>query len=410
MEYYYPHIGGGEILYQTVAEGLVRKGCEVGVVTTRFPNTKKEELFRGVKLYRILTPKIFGTHYWFTLLSLPKIFELAKRYDVVHTTTYNAALPAWLAAKLTGKRVIITILQAWGALWKTFTGMNWLSARLHQLFEKFIIRLPFDDYICISEHTKNSVISIGLRSERLRVIHCGVDYDLFDPAKYDDLKVKKELGFGDKFVYTSYGRAGISKGIEYLIEAVPLISRRIPNSKLLLILAFDPPHRYEYIIGLIEKLGLNGSIVLKNQLSREELVKHVAASDCVVVPSLTEGFGLIAAEAGAMNKPIVCSRAGALPEVVSGKYVLVKPRSPEGIARGVERIYRGEVPETERKYFYWEECVNKYLQTYRGFSERAEADVPVGHKDGGKWEELEPLIVGHEITEKAKVSSAEILR
>jgi len=373
------------------------------------PDTKKEELFHGVKLYRILTPKIFGTHYWFTFLSFPKIFRLAKRHDIVHTTTYNAALPAWLAAKLTRKRVIITVLQAWGTLWSTFKGMNWLSARLHQLFEKFIIRLPFDDYICISEHTKNSVIAMGLKSERLVVIHCGVDYELFDPGRYDHLKVKKELGLSHRFVYMSYGRAGISKGIEYLVEAVPLISRRIPNSKLLLILASDPKHRYEYIIRLIEKLRLNEHIVLKNQLSREGLVKHIAASDCVVVPSLTEGFGLIAAEACAMKRPVVCSKVGALPEVVSGKYVLVNPKSPEEIAKGVERIYRDEVRETERKYFYWEECINRYLQTYRGICEHAGPDILVDHKELSGDEELQVLGVGHEIMERGKVSSPDIL-
>jgi len=375
VEYYYPHVGGGEILYQTVAEGLARKGCEVGVITTRFRNTKKEELFHGVKLYRILTPNMFGTHYWFTLLSFPTIFRLAKRYDVIHTTTYNAAMPAWLAAKLRRKPVVITILQAWGALWRTYNGMSWLSVRLHQLFERLIIRLPFDHYICISEHTKNSVMKLGLRSERLKVVHCGVDYELFSPAKYDHREVKEELGLTDTFVYMSYGRPGISKGMEYLMEAVPTISRNIPNSKLLLILASDPRDRYECMMKLMDKLGVNGNVFVKSQLSRDELVRHIAASDCVVVPSLTEGFGLVAAEACAMNKPVVCSKAGALPEVVSGKYVLVHPKSPEEIAEGIERIYRDEVTETERKYFYWEECVDKYLQIYRGTAGNTDSHV-----------------------------------
>lgn len=379
VEYYYPHVGGGEILYQTVAEGLVRKGCEVGVITTRLPHTKKEELFNGVKLYRILAPKIFGRHYWFTFLSFPKIFGLARSYDVIHTTTYNAALPAWLAAKLRGKRAIITVLQAWGTLWGTLTGMNRLSAKLHQLFERFVIRLPFDDYICISEHTKNSVMNMGLRGGRMKVIYCGVDYELFSPAKYDHRKVKKELGLSDKFVYLFYGRPGISKGIEYLIEAMPAISQKIPNSRLLLVLASDPRDRYEYMMRLMEKLGVNGNVVLKSQLPRDELVRHIAAADCVVVPSLTEGFGLVAAEACAMNKPVVCSKAGALPEVVSGKYILVNPKRPEEIAEGIERIYRDGVKETERKYFYWEECIDKYLQIYKGAPENADSHILKDH-------------------------------
>jgi len=375
VEYYYPHVGGGETLYETVAEGLAEKGCEVAVITARLPHTKKAELLNGVKLYRILTPKILGRHYWFTFLSFLKIFRLAKSYDLIHTTTYNAALPAWLAAKLRRKPIVITVLQAWGALWKTYKGMTWLSARLHQLFERFVIRLPFDDYICISQHTKNSVMKLGLRSERLKVVYCGVDYELFSPAKYDHQEAKEKLGLSDKFVYLFCGRPGISKGVEYLIEAVPAISQNIPNSKLLLVMASDPRDRYEYVMRLMEKLGVNENVVLKSQLSRDELVRHIAASDCVVVPSLTEGFGLVAAEACAMNKPVVCSMAGALPEVVSGKYVLVDPKSPEEIAEGIKRIHKDGVKETERKYFHWEECIDKYLQIYRGTAGNTDSHV-----------------------------------
>ena len=118
-------------------------------------------------------------------------------------------------------------------------------------------------------------------------------------------------------------------------------------------LAFDTKDRYECMMRLIEKFRLNENIVLKNQLSREWLLKHIAASDCVVVPSLTEDFGLIATEACAMNKPVVCSKAGALAEVVSGKNILVNPKTPHEIAQGIERIYRNEVKEGEKKYFYW---------------------------------------------------------
>jgi glycosyltransferase involved in cell wall biosynthesis len=405
VEYYHPHVGGGETLYQTVAEGLVKSGCKVAVVTSRLPATKKEELLNGVRLYRIPTPRIFGRHYWFTFLSFLKILRLAKNHDVVHTTTYNAALPAWLAAKLRRKRSIITVLQAWGSLWRTYKGMNWLSARLHQLFERFVITLPFDDYICISQHTKNSVMSMGLDGDKLKVVYCGVDYELFNPAKYDQQEAKKELGLGDSFVYLFYGRPGISKGVEYLIEAVPAISRNIPHSKLLLILASDPKERHEYIMNLMEKLGVNGNVITKSQLPPEELIRHIAASDCVVVPSLTEGFGLVAAEACAMNKPVVLSRAGALPEVVSGKHVLTKPGSPQEIAEGVERIHRHDFIETERKYFFWEECIKGYLRIYRGESENTEPDVCMDHKEVIASDDLQVIGVEHKLADEAEVSS-----
>jgi len=57
-------------------------------------------------------------------------------------------------------------------------------------------------------------------------------------------------------------------------------------------------------------------------VSRSELPSYIAASDCIVVPSLSEGFGFAAAESCAMGKLIVASNVASLPEVVSGKFYL----------------------------------------------------------------------------------------
>ena len=53
-----------------------------------------------------------------------------------------------------------------------------------------------------------------------------------------------------------------------------------------------------------------------------------------------------------------------MPEVVSGRYVLVEPREPEAIAKGVGKVYRGEVEDKGKKTFSWDECVQKYMLVY----------------------------------------------
>ena len=60
-------------------------------------------------------------------------------------------------------------------------------------------------------------------------------------------------------------------------------------------------------------------------MSRSELQSYIAASDCIVVPSLSESFGFAAAEACAMGKPIVASNVASLPEVVSARFILIEP-------------------------------------------------------------------------------------
>jgi glycosyltransferase involved in cell wall biosynthesis len=89
------------------------------------------------------------------------------------------------------------------------------------------------------------------------------------------------------------------------------------------------------------------------------------SADCVVVPSLSEGFGFMAAEACAMGKPVVASDVGSLPEVVSGRYVLTPPRSPQAIADGVYSVYKDEVPERDKKTFDWNETVLEYVNLYQ---------------------------------------------
>ena len=363
LEYYPPHIGGAEIVFENLCKGLVDEGHECKVVTCRINGTEKYEERHGVKIYRVNVPRK-GDRYWFTFLSLPKIWKLSGDADIIQTTTYNGAFPSILISKFRGKPSIITVHEVFGGMWKNLTGMSWFNAKVHQFLEKIIISLPFDKYICVSRYTRNCLRLFGVKDEKLSVTYNGIDYDKYN-KKIDGKGVRKKLGIMENFVYMYYGRAGISKGVEYLIQAVPLISEKIPGSKLLLILAKDPIKGYEYILNLINTQGVKDEIILLEPVPSDELPKYIMSSDCVVVPSLTEGFGFTAAEACAIGKPIVATDVGSLPEVVSGKYILVEPRNPKAIAEGVEKIYKGEVENKCEKIFSWDECVEKYIEIYK---------------------------------------------
>jgi len=364
LEYYPPHIGGLEIVFKNLCEGLVSRGHNIAVITSRLNGTKEFEIINGVKVYRVNVPKK-GDRYWFTLLSIPKVYKLAKEADLIHTTTYNGAPPAWLISKLRGKKCIITVHEVFGSLWKDLAGMSWFSAKLHQFLERLIISLPFDEYVCVSEYTCASLKNLkGGENTGLEVIYNGVDNDLFDPSKTDRRRIRKSLGLGNEFVYMYYGRPGISKGVEYLIQSVPLVSKGIPKSRLLMVLANDPRARYENIKKLIKNLKIEDGVILLDPVPRNELPDYIAASDCVVVPSLSEGFGFTAAEACAMGKPVVASDVASLPEVVSGKYVLVESGNPGAIVEGLEKVCKGEAQHSEGKVFSWDKCVEGYLQVY----------------------------------------------
>jgi len=365
LEFYPPHIGGVEIVFKNLAEGLVKEGHEVTIVTQRLNRTKKQEIVNGVSIFRI---NCLSSRYLFTFLSIPKVFNLAKQADIIHTTTYNGAFPSWIAARLLRKPSIITIHEILGKSWLTFGNLNWFTAKLHQFLERLIIFLNFDCFVSVSESTKRNLLKHDSKLEKKSVVvYNGVDYDFFNSKKYDGKKIRKKLGLNKKFVYLFYGRPGISKGLEYLIKAVPKISKNIPNSKFLAIVSGHGTFEksYEQILKLINKLNIKNNMILLNPVPRKELPNYIKAADCVVVPSLTEGFGFTAAESSAMGKAIVASNTDSLPEVVSGKYVLVKSASPKAIARGVELVYRKKVKIRERKKFSLNDNIENYQRVYK---------------------------------------------
>lgn len=362
-EYYVPHIGGREIVFKNLAEKLVKKGHECSVITCRLQNTKDYEEINKVKIYRVNVP-LKGDMYWFTFFSLPKIWELSKDADIIHTTTYSGAFPAFFVSKLQRIPCIITVHEIFGNMWKNLTGINWFSAKMYQFLEKMTIHLPFDRYCCISFYTRNCLRLLGVEDRKLKTIYVGVDYQLFNSKKADGIKIRKKLKLRDQFIYMYYGRPGISKGVEYLIKAAYIISKRIKESKLLLILTNYPKRRYKYILNLIDTLNLRNRIILLNPVPIEELPDYISCADCIVVPSLSEGFGFVAAEVCAMDIPIVSTDIGSLPEVVSGKYILVEPRNPKAIAEGVERIHKGKVEDKGKKIFSWNTSIEEYIEVY----------------------------------------------
>jgi glycosyltransferase involved in cell wall biosynthesis len=343
---------------------LVSKGNDVEVITASLPQARESAILNGVQIHRLKIPHK-GSRYWFTFLSFPEVLRLSKKADLIHTTTYNAAFPAWFAAKLRRKKIVITVHEIFGSKWKKFNRMNWLSAKLHQLVERLIISLSYDQYLPVSHYTEQCLLENGVKKDKVRVIYNGIDYDLFNPGKYDGKIERSKLCLGDRFIYMYYGRPGVSKGVEYLVRSVPMVLNAIPGSKLIMILARDPLDRYNNIIDEIRKLNISNDVILLDPVSRNSLPGYIAAADCVVIPSVSEGFGFTAAEACAMQKPVVTSNIASLPEIVSGKFVLVQPMLPGDIATGIVSVYNKQWTITQNKIFTWQECVDGYIQSYK---------------------------------------------
>ena len=361
IENYAPHIGGVETLFKNLAEGLAKKH-EVTIVTHRPKNAPRYEVMNGVRIHRI---ECIQNRYLFTFLAIPKAIIEARKADIIHTTTFNGAFPAWLSGRLAGKKCVITVHEVWIGKWKEYTSMGRLQAGLHNFFEKLIYLLPFARYVAVSNSTRIRLLEIGKTPDKTVTVYNALDYRHFDPRKHNRKEIREEYELQDKFVCLTYGRPGPSKGIEYAIRAVQLIN--IPKVRFMFILSRDRQYgrQLRKNTKLIRKLGIENKVIMLEPVSYRMLPKYVRAADCVVVPSLAEGFGYTAAEACALGVPVVATRTTSLPEVVSGKYLLVNTRSSEEIATAVERVYNKKYNKTPLKKFLPERNIRGYLKIYR---------------------------------------------
>jgi len=364
LENYAPHIGGVETVFRSLCEGLAARGHDVTVITHLIPGTKRRETLGGVDIARV---PCYDSRYLFTFAAIPKVLRYAKDTDIIHTTTFNGAPPAWLGARLCGKSVIITVHETWMGKWRQYTNFGTLRAALHEMLERAVFLPHYDRYACVSKATASQLTAaLPNRKNDIVSIHNGFD-DSHWTRKKPWEQLRKKMKYDDKFLIFSYGRPGTSKGFRYLLDAFPLIKKRIPNAVLLLMLSDDKQYRRE-----LERMKENapeGIIFLKPR-PYKEIPYYTQMADCIVVPSITEGFGYVVLEACASGTPVVASDTTSIPEVIWGKHVLVKPKDPAAIADGVLKVKQGKYDSTPEKRFPWSRTISLYEKEYKRLKEK----------------------------------------
>ena len=177
------------------------------------------------------------------------------------------------------------------------------------------------------------------RADRVSVIPCGVDLELFHPM--DQQEAKAALGLGPSPLLLSVGRLRPIKGLETLLEAVPLVRAPRGVRPVLFVIGGDADepenghlaHLRERAVGL----GLDGTVRFLGAQPQERLRLYYAAAETTVMPSYYESFGMVALEAMACGNPVIASRVGGLTSTVrDGVTGYLVPEGDPGIL--AERI------------------------------------------------------------------------
>jgi len=354
LENYYPNIGGVETLFKSLAESMADKGHQITVLTNRFdPGLKKNEHLNGVAIKRLP----FRNRYLFTFFAGFKALSLSRHHDLIHTTSYNAALPAFFAKFLSGKISIITFHEVWGRLWFSLPYMNKMALWLHYIFEAFILKLPFDRFIAVSDNTASALKQSGISSRRITRIYNGIDYSQFQSS--DEERKRNDL-----FRFCYFGRLGISKGLDIILDAVEIMSLKEKGFRFLLIIPRKPTGFLKNLLATIERRGLNAYFEIKHELDFESLKSEIYKSDAVVIPSYSEGFCYAAVEAIALGTPVISSGRAALKETVSGKHLVMNGLNGQALADCMLDAMQDKWLLKPIHRFELSEAVDAYIELY----------------------------------------------
>jgi len=365
LDYYTPHKGWAETVFEHITHKLLARGYTITVITSRFlPHLPIYESLDGISVYRTGSGRLsflfFAVWLW---LKLCRKFSI----DFVHTSTYGWAIPAWIIALLTGKKVILTVHEVFGDLWSVYK--KWPKSLLYKWFEWFIFFFHYTAYHVVSTYTLNSIRCLYHVPDKLiRLVYNGVDSDFWNPKKISKNVIKdwrKKYGRWDRFVFLYYGHSGKSKGLDYLIDALPAIFAHYPD--ILFVCNLIHAKRDGETKQKIRTLWYNKNIQLFSGFSLENLRTLVAASDCVIAPSLSEWFGSVHAEVSAIGKPLITSYVASIPEVVHGKVVFTEPQSSQAIVDAVVKVRNDQFTSIDTKLFPREKTIDGIEQLYKDF-------------------------------------------
>ena len=375
---FYPFVGGGEVLIKTLAESLVKMGHKTTIITARLSGTEKEEIQKGVKIKRVSIP--FGRH-TFSITGMLK--GISEDFDVIHTQTFTSAGAAWLIKNIKRKPCVVTVHVLEKKMWYEYFGL--VRGFMYEFLEQRIIHRGFDFWVPVSLYTRNMLRYEGIPDEKMEVIYNGVDRTLFN-ERVNGKKIREKLELDDKKFIFFYGRPSPEKGFDYFIESAKTLMKKYDNVVFGAMLPYQNMHEkyielLESVFGhmIYSNIDIEGKIITTKKRNffiipprRQELVPEVvASSDIVVIPSVSEGFGLTTLEACSLGKPVVATNVGAIPEIIIDKRtgILVNPKKSDEITDAVSyfledenearKIGRNAIERS--KMFDWQKTVSQYL-------------------------------------------------
>ncbi len=328
-------IFGAESYQLNVIPALMAKGVEIHFLRlyTDYQGGKGGDFVDRLKAMSVTVFEInIGRYPSYGKLKAIRQVVKAGNYDLVHTHLIHADFYLAMVKTLMMRRLKLVSTKhgydndftskfGFDATKQTntpyFLISRWAEARMNRSFT-------------ISHGLRDFFIATGLtKAEKMSMIHYG--FDLQEIGDGMDSKAHRKAA--QQLVIA--GRLIKFKGHEYVIKALPLLKDKFSDLKLLLI---GIGEHEDYLKALVKKLGLEEQVIFLGY--SKEVQKYMYNSDVVLVPSVSEGFGVVFLEAFNCRTPVIAFDVPAGNELMTHgeQGFLVSPYEVQDMAAQIESV------------------------------------------------------------------------
>lgn len=383
LNYEYPPVGGGAgYATANIARCLVEIGIEAEVLTSRIDGEKDGAIVDGVPIHRVWSWRV-NRHdcglrgaYTYVLAAALKRRQLhAERgYDLEH---FFFSMPTGLLTLLPGVSPSLPyIVSLRGSDVPGYDPFNRKVEMIHALLKPVTRRIwnRASKVVALSEALANTARQTAPELD-IDVIPNGIDTDKFSPPE------RRSSRFSIRLI--TVARLLKRKGIQTILEACA--EPTLLPVKLQII--GTGPYEDE-LRGMVRELGLQDNVEFVGYVPNEGLPRYYRKSDIFVLPSETESFGLVFAEAMSCGLPIAASDVGGIPETVRHGIdgLLCPPGDPARLRENLIQLMssseeRKEMSDSQRqrilRHYPWEHIAARYADLYRDVLDAVPETFPV---------------------------------
>jgi glycosyltransferase involved in cell wall biosynthesis len=318
-------VGGAEALARTIATRLDPARFDRVLCATRHDplNLRVDPMVAaaGVRVLSLERGSRAAIAAWWPLIS----FLRDHRVDVLHTHKFGSNLWGTLIGRLAGVPVIIAHEHTW-----SFEGQS-----LRCLLDRSVIARAADVVLAVSREDRRKMVEVEhIDPSRIRFIPNGID----PKSPHRGVDVRAQLGIASTApVIGCVGNLRPQKALHYLIECATTLVREFPDVRVLIVGGGSDEAR---IRSLVRERDLSDTVLLLGD--RSDVPDILAALDVAVSTSDWEGSPLAMMEYMAAGKPIVATRVGGVPDLVThgANGLLVEPGDVDGLAGAIVGLLR----------------------------------------------------------------------